>query len=1044
MSESDLAGYEDAVAVIGMAGRFPGARDVEELWANLCAGKESIAFFSPHGGNGGGAIAAGRKTIGARGILEEVELFDAELFGIATREAELIDPQQRHLLECAWLALAGAGYDAESFAGTIGVFAGCGFNFYLINHLLPNPERVGAVPPAQILITNMADFLTSRIAYKLDLRGPSVTVQAACATSLTAVHLACKSLLDGDCDMALAGGVSIVLPQDMPLLYQEGGPISPDGHCRAFDAAARGTVPGNGCGVVLLKRWTDARRDGDNVRALVRGSAANNDGARKVSFTAPSPRGQTRVIQDAMALAQVEARTIEYVEAHGAGTLVGDPIEVAALTEAFATEERGFCALGSIKTNLGHLDAAAGVAGLIKAVLAVERGLIPPSLHCSQPNPKLDLARSPFFVNTELRPWRPAGWPRRAGVSAFGMGGTNAHVIVEQAPATPARESGARHHLLVLSARSAGGLAQAESELATWLDAHPDADAGDVAFTLQAGRKGWAHRAAAVVASAPQAAGALRARDSRRLARAVWDGARHPVAFLLPGQGAADWLAVGRSLYPEAGEFRREIATCSEILEPLLDERLAALMDPAQSSPERAAAALAGAGAQPLLFATQYALARLWQRWLGRPFALLGHSLGEYVAACLAGVFSLADGLRLVAERGKLIQQLPEGAMLAVSLPEAEARELAVEPLALAAVNAAERCVISGPVGAVELLRRRLASRQGASKRLDVTRAFHSSMMAPAVPALRRLLAGITLRPPTIPYLSNVTGAWISDREATDPDYWCTHLGATVLFHQALGRLLHEPRAILLEIAPRPTLSTLARRHPALTAGQLALACMEDGGQGEALAGLLTAAGRLWLAGAKIQWAALGEGDRRRLELPAPPLARRRYWIDRPRATAPAATPADDEPGQQPAERRAEPPGAETGERARPELAAAAPPEAALAPGSRIELADGIAQIIAELLGIPAERLDRQVPLRELGVDSLLLVHANDRIRAQLGAELPLARWLEGLLTVDGAAGEAAPVPSDAGATTGTKVMHEAENGPTEEVLCSATTRNRG
>ncbi|HEX6862771.1 MAG TPA: type I polyketide synthase, partial [Thermoanaerobaculia bacterium] len=748
------------------------------------------------------------------------------------------------------------------------------------------------------------------MSYKLDLRGPSFTVQTACSTSLVAVHLACQSLLSGECDLALAGGSSVRVPQRTGYSWQPGGISSPDGHCRAFDAQAQGTVPGQGVGVVVLKRLDDALADGDPVLAVIRGSALNNDGAQKAGFTAPSPEGQAQVIRAAQLQAGVDPATIGYVEAHGTATPLGDPIEVAALTRAFrlGTDRRGFCALGSVKTNIGHLDAAAGVAGLIKAVLSLEHGEIPPSLHFTAPNPQIDFAASPFYVNTELRPWpRLDGAPRRAGVSSFGLGGTNAHVVLEEAP--PAGPPGPSRpwQLLLLSAATPAALERATDNLAHHLAATPDPSLADVAWTLAVGRKTFRHRRALVAENAEEAAALLAGRDPKRVWTAAGERGDRPVAFLLPGVGD-QYAGMARGLYEGEPVFREELDRSAAILLPLLglDVRGPLLAEaPAAGGGEmdlRAMLRRHGAPrpgsplhatrvAQPAMLALGWSLARLWISWGVRPQALLGYSLGEYTAACLAGVMTLEDGLALAARRAEAIERLPAGAMLAVPLSEAEIAELLPPGLALAAVNAPGVSVVSGPAGAVEELAARLAADGLPCRRLGTSHAFHSREMEPVAQDLRGLLRGIRLSPPQIPWVSNVTGTWISPGQATDPGYWVEHLLGTVRFADGVAELWREPGRVLLEMGPGQALASLAAQQGG-SAEQLALASLpHEMDRRPARQVLLGTLGQLWLAGAAIDWEGFRGGERRRrVPLPATPLERRRFWIEpRPAAAAPAA-----------------------------------------------------------------------------------------------------------------------------------------------------------
>jgi len=888
----DKTGLE--IAVIGMVGRFPGARDVAELWRNLVGGVESISFFSPEELRAAGrdpALVEDRRYVGARGALAEADLFDAELFGYNPREAEIMDPQQRIFLESAWSALEDAGYDPARYRGLIGVYGGTSTNTYIYN-LLSHPELLSALGRTQVGLANERDFLCARVSYKLSLEGPSLNVQTACSTSLVAVHLASQALLGGECDMALAGGVSIIFPQESGYLYQENGILSPDGHCRAFDARARGTVMGNGVGIVVLKRLADALRDGDSIRAVLRGSAINNDGSEKAGFTAPRIDGQAKVICTAQEIAQVEPETITYLEAHGTGTEMGDPIEIAALTQAFrtGTDKRGFCALGTIKTNIGHLDATAGVAGLIKTVLALEHKILPPSLHFEQPNPQIDFAASPFYVSTCAAPWPAGPTPRRAGVSSFGLGGANAHVVLEEAPAPEPAAPARPWQLIVLSARSEAALDAASGNLSAWLAGHPEADLADVAYTLQVGRRELRCRRAAVCRDAGEARRAL---DRREPASIVSEPGR-PAAFLFPGQGAQH-AGMGRGLYATEEVFRRAVDDCAGLLAPRLGRDLRDLLFPAEERREEAERLLGETRfAQPALFVVEHALARLWISWGVRPAAMIGHSLGEYVAACLAGVFSLPDALELVVARGEMMQSLPGGAMLSVELPGAELERRCGSGLSLAAFNAPALSVVSGPEPAVEELAARLAGEGISCRRLRTSHAFHSAMMEPIADAFEQRVRSIALASPGIPYLSNVTGTWITAAEVTDPGYWVRHLLAPVRFADGIAGLWRDQgRMILLEVGPGHSLGSFASKQPQgfPAAERAVLASLRHEGDRQSDEELLQKTlGRLWLAGAAVDWSGVHAGERRRhLSLPTYPFERRRFWIER--RSEPAAAP---------------------------------------------------------------------------------------------------------------------------------------------------------
>jgi phthiocerol/phenolphthiocerol synthesis type-I polyketide synthase E len=883
------------VAIIGMAARFPGAPDLDRFWQNLRDGVESIRSFTNEE-----LVAAGVDPellrhphyVRARPTLEDVEFFDAFFFGFSPREAELLDPQHRLFLECSWQALEDAGYAAERYGPAVGVYGGTCVNTYLSN-LRASLSQNDSAGRLQTLLGNDKDYLATRVSYKLGLEGPSISVQTACSTSLVAVHLACQGLLGGECDLAIAGAVAVRTPQETGYLYAEGEIFSPDGHCRTFDAEARGTVFGSGVGTVVLKRLADALRDGDRVRAVIKGSAINNDGSLKVGYTAPRVETQARVIRAAQRAAEVDPGTIGYVEAHGTGTPLGDPIEVAALKKAFgaAGGRRGFCALGSVKTNLGHLETAAGIAGLIKTVFALQHRQIPPSLHFERPNPALELDGSPFYVNARLTEWVGDGTPRRAGVSSFGIGGTNAHVVLEEAPAPPPPAPSTRGaQLLLLSARTPAALAAASRNLGRHLAAQPEAPLADVAFSLHAGRRTFPCRQALVSRDAADAARALETLDPARLETSVQETAERPLAFLFPGQGV-QYAGMTAGLYREEPVFREQVDLCAERLGPLLGLDLRTLLYPAPESAGGAGRRLQEtAFTQPALFAVEYALAQLWMSWGCQPAAMLGHSLGEYVAACLAGVFPLAEALELVASRGRLMQELPSGTMLSVPLPEEEARRLLGRELSLAAVNGPGLCVVSGRDDAVAALAGELRARGLEGRRLASSHAFHSRMMDPILEVFSRQVRKVRLQEPRIPFVSNLTGEWIRPGEAVDPDYWVRHLRRTVRFGDGLARLFADPSRILLEVGPGTALSVLARRHPGRLAQQVVLSSLprEQGGA-EELPTLLTALGRLWLAGVPLDAERFYARERRRrVPLPTYPFERQRYWADAPAAAPPA------------------------------------------------------------------------------------------------------------------------------------------------------------
>jgi non-ribosomal peptide synthase protein (TIGR01720 family) len=885
MTNNDSSSNLNEIAIIGMNCRLPGAKNVDKFWQNLRNGVESICFLSDaeietnqidsHLRNHPNHVKAG-------GVLEDAELFDAAFFGYSPREAEIMDPQARLFLETAWNALENAGYDAEAYQGRIGIYAGASLNTYFLFNLFSNPKLLESVSLEQLKFTNHSDLLTTRVAYKLNLQGPAVTIQTACSTSLVAIHTACQNLLCGECDMALAGGVSISLPQKAGYVYQQGGINSPDGHCRAFDAKAQGTVVGNGVGIVVLKRLANAIADGDFIHAVIKGSAINNDGALKVGYTAPSVDGQAKVIAEAQAIAGVHPETISYVEAHGTATSLGDPIEVAALTQAFSlqTQKRNYCGIGSVKTNLGHLNAAAGIAGLIKTVLALQHKQIPPSLHFQTPNPQIDFANSPFYVNHQLREWKADKYPRRAGVSSFGIGGTNAHVILEEAPSL--REQGRRgaevqgrgHQLLVLSAKSDSALEVATNNLAQHLQQNPHLNLADVAYTLQVGRKAFNYRRVLVCRDLPDAVQALTAPEQERVLTNVSEICNRPVVFMFPGQGA-QYVNMGRELYDTEEVFRERVDYCCEFLKPHLQLDLRELIYPtgAVLAEQLQQTSLT----QPALFVIEYALAKLWMAWGIQPQAMIGHSIGEYVAATLAGVFSLEIALVLVAIRGRLMQELAPGAMLSVSLPAQEVEPMLSAELSLAASNAPSLCVVSGTDDAIAALQTRLTAEGVDCRPLHTSHAFHSQMMASMLELFSQQVKKVKLQSPQMAFISNVTGTWITATEATDPHYWVKHLRQTVRFNEGIAELLQQPERILLEVGPGRTLTTLAKRQQAAVLTSL----RHPQEQVSDVTFLLNSLSRLWLAGVQVNWAEFTDRDNpQRIPLPTYPFERQRYWIE--------------------------------------------------------------------------------------------------------------------------------------------------------------------
>ncbi|HEV7402757.1 MAG TPA: MupA/Atu3671 family FMN-dependent luciferase-like monooxygenase [Chthoniobacteraceae bacterium] len=982
-----MSDHPEGIAIIGLAGRFPEAPDAGAFWQNLVAGKDCLRRFTDAelaaAGYDPAAVRALPGYVGVRGVIDRPEWFDRAFFNVPPREAEVMDPQHRVLMEVAWEALEDAGCDPARYDGLIGAFAGMSNNTYYANFVQKRPDLLEAVGIVGAVIANEKDFLATRLAYKLNLRGPALNVQTACSSSLVAVCVACQQLNDHQCDVALAGGVSVTFPQDRGYFYQEGGMTSGDGHCRPFDARANGTVFSSAAGIVILKRLADALADGDQIYTVIKGYALNNDGAQKVSFAAPSVQGHAEVIALAHAVAEVDPATISYVEAHGTATPLGDPIEIEGLTQAFrsGTEARGFCALSSVKGNMGHADAASGITSLIKAALAFKHEQIPPTIQCEEPNPALHLEESPFFLSTELRDWKRGPQPRRAGVSSFGVGGTNAHVVLEDAPAPVATTSRRTAQLLVLSAKTATALERRAAALADHLEADPELSLADVAATLQTGRQTFAQRRFVVAENVPQAIERLRKpeRASREDARG-----ETPVAFLFPGQGS-QYAKMGAQLYATEPAFREAFDRCTAVLDPLLGVSLRAVIDGEGDLRETRFT-------QPAIFAIGYALAQYWLSLGVQPGALVGHSVGEFVAATVAGVFSLEDAARVVAERARLIQDLPRGAMLAVRLGETEVQALIEgHGVDLAAINSPRLCVVSGPFGEIEKIEAKCLAQEITTRRLETSHAFHSSMVDPVVEPLAALLRTVPLHAPALPILSTVTGEWLTEAEATDPAYWSRHARATVRFCPAAARLLEHAQYAVLECGPGLGLSQLARQQPARTAQHDFVHSLEDGaGETEST---LTALGRLWAAGVPIDWARVQDGEPRwRVSLPTYPFERQRYFADLPAGTPlPLATMATD--GEAPVLAVAAPAPLPAAISEADESTAAAPEQP--------PLLTQIKRLLSDLSGLDVTTAEPTTSLLELGFDSLFLTQIALALRKRFAIKLTLRQLMADLATLD-------------------------------------------
>ncbi|MGL4308871.1 MAG: amino acid adenylation domain-containing protein [Paracoccaceae bacterium] len=984
---------EGLIAIVGLAGRFPGARSADEFWKGLVEGREMISHFtpeeldvdlSPTDPNG--------QFVYARGVMPDAELFDAKHFNIPPREAERMDPQHRILLEVAQDALESAGHDPERFAGKIGVFAGSSQNSYLLNNLLSAPgasRTYAATYPLDdfsTLFGNDKDFVATRIAYKLNLRGPAVSVLCACSTSLVAVAQACESLRRGTSDMALAGGVSVTFPSKRNYKYLPDGMASADGHCRTFDADATGTVFGDGAGLVVLRRLEDALADGDEIIAVIRGYSINNDGSEKAGYAAPSIKAQAQVIREAHRAAGVTARDIGYVEAHGTATPLGDPIEFAALNMAFgeATGDRSFCRLGSAKTNVGHLDIAAGITGLIKAALTLKHGKIPPLLHYKKPNKAIDFANSAFVPNAELTDWAPGGVKRLAGVSAFGVGGTNIHMVLEEAPAAePAGaviESNAPM-VFPVSASSADAVKAAVSDLALWAAAHPNAIPAEVAETLRNGRKQYGERAVIVAGGMAD----LATQAAAHSGKPVTAGRRDRVAFLFPGQGAQH-VGMARDLYAVEPVFREALSLCATLLEPALGLNLLDIIHAPESQAEEMTAKLKNTAiAQPAIFSIGYALAKQWAYWGIEPDVMVGHSIGELAAATIAGVIDLKDALGLIALRGKLMAGLPGGVMISVRASETEVLPFLGAGLDLAAVNGAKAVVLAGSEDAAAKIIPGLEAAGFVTSRLHTSHAFHSYMMDAAVAPFRDAVAKLTLRAPRIPIVSTVTGDWLTEAEATDPDYWANHMRRPVRFYDAVQVLWAEGRHMFLETGPGRTMSVLAGQNPDRKAAQPALASLPhaQAEQADSHRSMLEAFGLLWANGYPVDWRRLDAGRapaRRATGLPTYAYQRKRFWVEPvttlPASAAPVALTAitTDETTNTPV---------------------------ADVPAAKVDAGAALREMLSELSGVDPADMDGSATFLELGFDSLLLTQATRELSDRFGVTVTLRQLIDGLPTID-------------------------------------------
>ncbi|REE25491.1 amino acid adenylation domain-containing protein [Winogradskyella pacifica] len=874
------------IAIIGMSGRFPGASSINELWKVLRDGKETISFFTPEELDKSipESIRNNPLYVGARGIVPSAKTFDAKFFGLNPKLASAMDPQQRLFLEISWEALEQSGYLPNLYDGKIGVFAGVYINTYFLNNVFPNKELMSQIGEVQANTTNDKDYIATRTAYHLNLKGPAVSVHSACSTSSLAIAQAVESIRNGQCDVALAGGASVTSPMNSGHLYQEGSMLSSNGQCRSFDANGTGTMFCDGAGVVLLKSLEDAKRDGDIIHGVIKGIGVNNDGSDKGSFTAPSVEGQAGAINSAQLDAGIKPSQVSYIEAHGTATPLGDPIEIEGLRLAFGDQEtNGYCAVGSIKSNIGHLTAAAGVAGLIKTTLAMKYRQIPASIGFENPNPSIDFENSPFFVNNKLRAWE-SETPRIAGVSSFGVGGTNVHIVLEEYEANEKEtDSGRPLQLLTWSAKSQNSQEGYQKALGDYVKTNPEIALADTAYSLNKTRDVFQYRSFAITGNdAIEASHLLSSEDSKAVKSNTLKVIPSEVAFLFPGQGS-QYLQMGKALYDSETVFREAVDHCAELLKTELKLDIRKIIYPDDNSSEAELQLKDTKFTQPALFVVEYALSQLWMSWGIKPTLLCGHSIGEFVAAHLAGIFTLEDALHLITVRGKLVSELPGGSMLSVRTNIESLEGLLPDTLSIAAINSDRLIVISGPDKDVEDFAKVLNHKSIANMLLLTSHAFHSTMMDPVLGAFEEEVKKVTLSVPRLPIVSTVTGDWLTDAEATSSTYWTNHLREAVNFSGAMETVLGLEDPVLLEMGPGRALTTLSMQKKGLKS-LASIASLTIPKEGEnAYHTILSALGDLWLNGIEPNWKSFYDGQaRQKVWLPSYVFDRKPCWLDPP------------------------------------------------------------------------------------------------------------------------------------------------------------------
>ena len=1023
-------------AIVGMAARMPGADDLNQYWDNLVNGRESITFFSKDELD---STIDPRDTsdpnyVPARGIIKDADHFDARFFSTPPRNAELTCPQQRILLELSWTALEDAGIIPNKSDQTIGVWAGSYTTSYFVKNILTNPELVRQTGEFQVGVYNEKDYIATRIAHALNLTGPAINVNTACSTSLVALIEACKSLDSGHCDIAIAGGASVTFPQNSGHVHQTGSIFTLDGHCRPFDAAGAGTLFSDGAGVVVVRRLEDAVAAGDRIYAVVKGFGINNDGGEKASFSAPSITGQSNAVAMAQAMAEVDPKSIEYIEAHGTATPIGDPIEVTALRRVFENgkqqqtgektpeaDSTQYCAIGSVKGNIGHTVAAAGVAGLIKVAMALHDEQIPATLHYEKPNPQIDIENSPFYVCDSLKPWKRNENPRRGGVSSFGVGGTNAHVLLEEAPVVAAAQTddSSKHQtsnelpvaILPVSGKTEDALAANIDNLINHLRSG-EADTEslvETSQTLQLGRDEFIYRSAIVSSEAADAITVLADKKPPKYMKRKASTAQRDVVFMFPGQGS-QYVRMGKNLYEHSEIFKQNLDRCAELLLPLLERDLREVLFPEVGGEEAATEILRNTQfTQPALFAIGYSLSQVWLAWGVQPAALMGHSIGEFAAACTAGVFSLEDGLKMIAERGRAMQALPGGSMMSVRLPGAEVEPMLWGDMAIGSYNGPSLCVVAGPDDQVAELQAKLEAKEVVCRHLHTSHAFHSPMMNEIVNPFAEFVSQFKLNAPEIPILSTVTGDWMSNEQATDPLYWAEHLRKPVRFSEAVTRMWSEkegdPDRILIELGPRRTLATLAKQHAADPKNQISIPTLSNTSEDNAeWFSTMSAVAQLWLAGAKIDWRRLStDGQprvRRHSTLPTYAFQRKRYFIA-PGTALESSTAAQVQPESAPATIPSNP-ATECAVFTTPQpiQQIATPPETNTM--SRIpNIVSSIHSVFENCSGFELSEFDGDTTFFEMGLDSLVLTQTATALKKEMGFEVTFRQLLEETPTVD-------------------------------------------